>query len=243
MIIKIHKREDPYARIDNKALSDKRLSYRARGILAYLLSKPNDWQVRTEEVIDGGLEGREAVRAAFRELAAIGYAELKNTSGGREWVIHETPAIAQEPVDGPPPRKPTDQKPVSLVTKEKSTNKRVLLELAEPIYQAYPRKVGKPVALKAIVKAIQRESDQGGEPSTDAISRLLEKTVAFAQCWNGDLEFCPHPATWFNQERYNDDPSTWRRNDTNQKSHTRGSRTVGTANTRRTGQYDQVGKV
>lgn len=75
---------------------------------------------------------------------------------------------------------------------------------AEAVYGVYPRKVGKPAAIRAIAKAIQRD---GYDPVIDAARK-------FAVCWEGrkDMEFCPHPATWFNQSRYNDDPSTWRRN-------------------------------
>lgn len=73
------------------------------------------------------------------------------------------------------------------------------LEMIEKIYSAYPKKVGKPAALKAIKTAMSKL-----EPS-----KLLEITQAYAKRRNGDLQFVPHPSTWFNQERYNDDPSTW----------------------------------
>lgn len=77
-------------------------------------------------------------------------------------------------------------------------------EYAEKIYCAYPRKVGKPKALLAITKALK----------TIKPSDLLKKTEAFAAMQNGaDPQFIPHPATWFNQERFNDDPSTWKRSD------------------------------
>ncbi len=69
----------------------------------------------------------------------------------------------------------------------------------EEIYRLYPRKVAKPKALKAIRIALQKI------PFND----LLSKTQDFAAARNGDVAFCPHPATWFNEERYNDDPSTW----------------------------------
>lgn len=67
------------------------------------------------------------------------------------------------------------------------------------IYEAYPLKVGKPAALRAIKKAMARTSPE----------RLLELTRAYAKRRNGDKYCMPHPATWFNQERYNDEPSTW----------------------------------
>ncbi len=70
----------------------------------------------------------------------------------------------------------------------------------EEIYCAFPRKVGKPIALKAIRNALSKTS----------FDELLQKTKDFATARNGDVDFCPMPATWFNQERYNDDPSTWK---------------------------------
>lgn len=80
------------------------------------------------------------------------------------------------------------------------------LELAEEIYQCYPLKVGKPAALKAIAKAIK------SNPS----DYLRERTAEYAKAVVGTDTFLPHPSTWFNEERYNDDPSTWVRKNTNQ---------------------------
>lgn len=73
----------------------------------------------------------------------------------------------------------------------------------EEIYQIYPRKVGKPDALKAIKKALEKEGFES----------LREKTRKYSDIWlNAEsLQFCPHPATWFRQERFSDDPSGWNR--------------------------------
>jgi hypothetical protein len=70
---------------------------------------------------------------------------------------------------------------------------------AAEVYAAYPLKVGKPAALRAIRAAI-------GKHGFDFVKL---RTVAFAAARGADKEFLAHPSTWFNQERYNDDPSTW----------------------------------
>ena len=67
------------------------------------------------------------------------------------------------------------------------------------IYDVYPLKVGKPAAIRAIEKQLREFSGEF----------LLERTRAYAAAPGRDPEFTPHPATWFNQERFNDDPSTW----------------------------------
>jgi hypothetical protein len=73
------------------------------------------------------------------------------------------------------------------------------------IYAAYPRKVGKDSALKAIHRALGRIS--AGD--------LLAKTTAYAAAvatWPpSDRQFVPHPATWYNRGSYDDDPAEWTR--------------------------------
>jgi hypothetical protein len=71
---------------------------------------------------------------------------------------------------------------------------------AELVYQAYPRKVGKPSALKAIEKALRSLSFEELRNLTREYARAVE---------GAEPQFIPHPATWFNDARYQDDPSTW----------------------------------
>jgi len=68
---------------------------------------------------------------------------------------------------------------------------------SERIYRLYPRRIGKPKALASIQKAIAKEGFQ----------KIESATKRFALSWHGktDLTYCPHPTTWFNQERYNDE--------------------------------------
>ena len=77
---------------------------------------------------------------------------------------------------------------------------------AEDIYAAYPRKVGKQGAIKAIQKAIR---DVGAD-------RLLNDVKTYAEAtsrWPAeDRQYIPHPTTWFNRGSYDDDPKEWERN-------------------------------
>ncbi len=74
---------------------------------------------------------------------------------------------------------------------------------AEKVYVLYPRRQGKKAALKAIENALKSKT----------VGELCEACNAFADAtgrWPaGDEKFIPHPATWFNQGRYDDDRSTW----------------------------------
>lgn len=93
---------------------------------------------------------------------------------------------------------------------------------AEDVYAAYPRKVGKPKAMSAIEKQLK----------IFGFDAVIAATKRFSEAWKGetDLQFCPHPATWFNQERFNDKPETWRNGNgsPSHNGHTENPRNVGT---------------
>lgn len=83
------------------------------------------------------------------------------------------------------------------------------------LYQLYPRKVGKRAALAAIDKAINRlKGTMGGSLfESQAIEHLTDRVRLYARAtstWSReDRQFIPHPATWFNQDRFDDDPREW----------------------------------
>ena len=62
-----------YLRILNSVIQDSRLSYRARGVLAYVLSMPDNWTHSAEKISANGIEGRDAIQSALRELRQFGY--------------------------------------------------------------------------------------------------------------------------------------------------------------------------
>ena len=66
-------RRDRWVTIDNDTIRDERLSWKARGLLAYLLSMPDNWTARTTDLARRGPEGEHAVRAGLKELETAGY--------------------------------------------------------------------------------------------------------------------------------------------------------------------------
>jgi hypothetical protein len=76
---------------------------------------------------------------------------------------------------------------------------------AEDIYAAYPRKIARSAAIKAIQKA----------GKAVGMEKLLKAVKAYAEAtsrWPAEeRQYIPHPATWFNQGRYDDDPKEWER--------------------------------
>lgn len=93
--------------LSNDFLRDERLSYRARGILAEILTHTADWCPDAWEMSLRGKEGRDAIYAGFAELEACGYLvrEKRRTPEGR-WVTRTT--FHATPVSGPIPAGRTD---------------------------------------------------------------------------------------------------------------------------------------
>jgi hypothetical protein len=97
-IIRVNKKDNPFAQIDKMAIQDERLSWKARGLLCYLLSKPNDWKVIVKDLINRSQkDGDASVRAGIKELRNFGYMRLnkvKNEAGRVdhcEYIVFEKP--------------------------------------------------------------------------------------------------------------------------------------------------------
>ncbi len=76
-------------------------------------------------------------------------------------------------------------------------------------YKIYPRKVGRPKAEAAYLKSIQILTKRH-QSQQEAAQWLNEVTSKFADSPSGQAgQYTPHPATWLNQGRYDDDQRDW----------------------------------
>lgn len=120
-IIRISKRET-FVVIDKTGIIDPRLSFKAKGLLAYLLGKPDDWTINYRQLVKVGPDGKASVLAGLKELEKAQYLQRLrvNTSEGFRWeqVLYETP-MGRKPEHGKPPW--SDAWRMDPLTKEGST--------------------------------------------------------------------------------------------------------------------------
>ena len=93
--------------IPNSLLNDNSLSFRARGLASFILSKPDDWRIDSVALARAGKDGRTAIRSALTELECAGYLRRHRAQGDRGlWysysTLYETKEDALE-AEGPIP--------------------------------------------------------------------------------------------------------------------------------------------
>src|SRR5690606_4941332 len=92
---------------------DSGLSFKALGLLVYLLSKPDHWTVSREHLATTHTDGVDSIRSGLRELRSAGYVtdEIERDDSGRiaerSLVVHDFPV--GEPTGGKPTSRPRHQ--------------------------------------------------------------------------------------------------------------------------------------
>jgi hypothetical protein len=109
-IIRVVKnRDNPYVVIHQGVFLDPRLSWKAKGLLGYFLSRPDDWTIQVRDLVRRSRDGRDSVYAGLAELKAAGYVEQRvlRQPNGRiaqvEYVVYEQPQDAPAAPDSDTP--------------------------------------------------------------------------------------------------------------------------------------------
>lgn len=86
-----------FTAVPNKALHNKNLSWKAKGLLSYLLSLPEDWAIYKKDLKNRSTDGYDGMLSGFLELEQHGYIETVRCSeeglfgGGVDYIIHDSP--------------------------------------------------------------------------------------------------------------------------------------------------------
>jgi len=76
-----------YTVMSNHHLQDKRLSLKAKGLLSYMLSLPDDWDYSLKGLTTGCRDGIDSVRSTVRELEARGYLRRSKVRDARGRIV------------------------------------------------------------------------------------------------------------------------------------------------------------
>jgi hypothetical protein len=138
-IYRIHK-EDNYVIVDKAFLLNEKISLKAKGLLALLLSYPDNWQFYEAEIVQHAADKANSLSSGLKELIENGYIVRKlgkDETGkfkGYEYHIYEKPItekpIMEKPImENPITEKPITEKPITEkpITEKPITENSVLL--------------------------------------------------------------------------------------------------------------------
>jgi len=114
------KRKANYTVIPNEMLNNTELSFKAKAILCYLLSKPDKWSVYLSQLAKASTDGYESVVSGMNELIAKRYVFRQPNSGvnpgGWEYFVYDEPQLEEDSrLSEKPTRDFTDsEKPVTI---------------------------------------------------------------------------------------------------------------------------------
>ncbi|SEN67693.1 hypothetical protein [Halomonas caseinilytica] len=108
--------------LDKQISEDRRLTWAARGLLVFLLGKPDHWEISVKNLINetaGSVKqsGRDAVYGLLRELEKAGYLQRSQgrgqggSFGSADYIVHETPHTDYPETVEPQPDSPDTEKP------------------------------------------------------------------------------------------------------------------------------------
>lgn len=82
----------PFTQVANGVLNDKRLSAKAKGLYAYLYSKPDGWDFAIDRIALDMTDGRKSINEGLKELEVLGFLTRKRQADGRVlYVVHFPP--------------------------------------------------------------------------------------------------------------------------------------------------------
>ena len=205
--------KEQYTSIPQGIFRDKRLSLKDIGLLTCMLSLPDNW-----EFSENGLEaifpndGITSIRTGLKKLEQTGYLSRQRKHGGKGkftgviWYLSDTPSLGFPKMDKPKLDNPkldnprVENQPQSN-TKQSNTKESITKEdsscLFEAFWKAYPRKEKKQDAKKAFMKL---------KPSEDLFKTIMAglENHKKSKQWM-DKQFIPHPTTWLNGKRWEDE--------------------------------------
>jgi len=207
----------PFAQIANSALRDSRLSFKARGLLAMVLSNVGEWEA-TAEWIERQSEpdGKHAIQTALNELSRYGYRVVRRERrpNGQVFTVvdwfHESQESRspENPVAGLPDGRgtgssiehyPSEHHQEEHHETRTPVRKPVNLDddpLFAEFWATYPRREGKGAARSAWLRAIRKT-----DPAT-----IIAGAARYRDDKNRVQAYTAHPGTWLNGERWDDEP-------------------------------------
>lgn len=226
-------RRESFTVLYNSMITDQRLSLKAKGLFAVMMSRPDDWEFSVSGLAAFAGVGKDTIRSTLAELEKVGYlirAQAHDSGGkfaGNIYVLQDTaPPLSGNPDDGKNRQRestlsenPTQQKKDYNERKTKNTP----IPPEGAVGKGTRKKADKSVpawkperfeAFWGYYRDHARGEDRQGAAKAwdklkpddaliDAMARVLRRQTA-SEMWRRGVGI-PYAATWLNNKRWTDD--------------------------------------
>ena len=214
-----------YTVLNNGIFRDENLSAKSLGILAKMLSLPDNWEFSVTGLCSiFKKDGIDSIRNGLKELEQNGYLvrnRVRDESGkltSAEWTVSDQPMLGKPMLENPMLENPMLENRTQYNTKEYNTKEFITKEfitkdippispkgktdcsdLFNKFWAAYPKHIAKQSAVKAFEKL------KPDEKLLEAMLKAIEMQRESKQWEKDGGAFIPYPATWLNQRRWEDE--------------------------------------
>jgi hypothetical protein len=190
--------ESQFTQIHNAWIRDPNISYKAKGLLTYLLSHEVGYTITIGQIIRESGDGKQAVRSALEELIKSGYLETQRTTDERGYnaglaYFIKDPTIPKS--ENPTLDNPTLDNQTALennLTKKTTKQEKPTDTGFDTFWLLYPKKVAKADAVKAWKQVLKKKT----------ADEMIALTKAYSESKLPDMTYIPYPASWLNKALY-----------------------------------------
>ena len=194
------KKKENFTTIHNNLILDESISWKAKGILIYMLSKPAGWKYKSSEIAKNATDGRDSVRNGLKELVENGYiSRQKNSDGSLTYYIFEDKRqnnikdyLQKSETENPKLENPKLENPKldnPSVYKRKNTNNKRIIVIKEYIYKGEKfletysdfknmrDDIKKPMTERAEKILLTKLKKLAGENNEELAIKILEQSI------------------------------------------------------------------
>ncbi|HWR57908.1 MAG TPA: hypothetical protein VN328_03390, partial [Thermodesulfovibrionales bacterium] len=96
VIVRAH-RDLRFTNLKLTAVEDPCLSYKAKGLHTYLISRPPDWKIYHHDLLARATDGKDKVTSGIKELKKHGYLLIESVRDGKGRIIGSIWHVFEEP--------------------------------------------------------------------------------------------------------------------------------------------------
>ena len=210
-------RKSNFTVIDNTVLQDTELTFKAKGLFAYLWSQSDEWNFYETEVVKHSKDGISSLRSGIHELEERGYLQrkrirVKGKLKDSMWILSETPNLENLSLENLNLENSTlintNSNNTNLNKDNRSSDKssdrvseKQLEEDFSKLWNLYPRKVGRKPAYTEYKRAIKK-GVTNKEIQTGIVNYLKQ-----IKAQGTEKQFIKQGGKWFKENRWEDEYS------------------------------------